>query len=116
MIIKGNSQILLGFKKTGLGRGLWNHSFAGKVERDEEIVEAASRELEEESGLRVEVEHLEKVGYFKDKWEEEIELTRSKYMMQYQNNNFDEVETVKHNIKCVIHNDQLSLSRLSTLR
>ena len=71
MIIKGNSQILLGFKKTGLGRGLWNHSFAGKVERDEEIVEAASRELEEESGLRVEVEHLEKVGYleyeFKDK-------------------------------------------------
>ena len=74
MIIKGNSQILLGFKKTGLGRGLWNHSFAGKVERDEEIVEAARRELQEESGLTVELRQIEKVGYFEYEFIDKVGL------------------------------------------
>ena len=34
-------------------RGLWQHSFCGKVEEGESVVEAAVRELEEESGLQV---------------------------------------------------------------
>ena len=50
VIISGNdNNLLLGLKKTGFGRGLWNHSFVGKVERGEEIEEAARRELEEET-------------------------------------------------------------------
>ena len=60
----GQDSVLLGLKKTGFGSGLWNHSFAGKVEVGEEVVEAASRELEEESGLTAELQHMEKVGYF----------------------------------------------------
>ena len=43
---------------------MWNHSFAGKVEFGEEVVEAASRELQEESGLIAEHHQMEKVGYF----------------------------------------------------
>ena len=34
-------------------RGLWQHSFCGKLEKGESIAEAAVRELEEESGLQV---------------------------------------------------------------
>ena len=34
-------------------RGLWQHSFCGKLEKGETIAEAAIRELEEESGLQV---------------------------------------------------------------
>ena len=64
MLITGQDSVLLGLKKTVFGGGLWNHSFAGKVEVGEEVVEAASRELEEESGLIVELQDLEKVGYF----------------------------------------------------
>ena len=79
MIIAGRTEILLGLKKTGFGRGLWNHSFAGKVERDEEVVVAASRELEEESGLKVEAEQLEKVGHleyeFKDQVRKMLDMT-----------------------------------------
>ncbi len=47
---KGN-QILLGMKKRGFGEGRWN-GFGGKVEPGETVVEAAKREMEEESGLR----------------------------------------------------------------
>lgn len=42
--------ILLGMKKRGWGEGKWN-GFGGKVEEGETIIEAAIRELEEESGL-----------------------------------------------------------------
>ena len=34
-------------------RGLWQHSFCGKLEKGESVAEAAVRELEEESGLQV---------------------------------------------------------------
>ena len=64
VIISVEDSILLGFKKRGFGSGLWNHSFAGKVEKGEEIIDAAKRELEEESGLKVETNQLHKVGYF----------------------------------------------------
>lgn len=46
-----DSKVLLGMKKRGFGAGSWN-GFGGKVEEDESIEEGASRELEEESGIR----------------------------------------------------------------
>ena len=42
------------------------------MERGEEIVEAARRELEEESGLKVELEQLEKVGYFEYEFKDKV--------------------------------------------
>lgn len=51
---KERREVLLGNKRRGFGAGNWN-AFGGKVERgtDVGIVEAAHRELEEESGLRL---------------------------------------------------------------
>lgn len=42
--------VLLGMKKRGFGTGKWN-GFGGKLEQSETIMEAAIRELQEESGL-----------------------------------------------------------------
>ena len=52
VIIKKGSQILLGMKKRGFGRGRWN-GFGGKVEGEEGLEEAARRETFEESGVEV---------------------------------------------------------------
>lgn len=49
--------ILLAMKKRGFGAGKWN-GYGGKVQADEAIVSAASRELTEESGLSVETTDL----------------------------------------------------------
>lgn len=62
VLVSREAEILLGLKKRGFGSGLWNHSFAGKVEAGEATAAAARRELEEESGLRVEVEQLQEVA------------------------------------------------------
>jgi 8-oxo-dGTP pyrophosphatase MutT (NUDIX family) len=43
-------RLLLGFKKTKIGKGYWN-GFGGRVEAGETVAEAAARELLEESGL-----------------------------------------------------------------
>ena len=43
-------RILLGYKKRGLGKGLWN-GFGGKLEAGETAQRAAERELEEEAGI-----------------------------------------------------------------
>ncbi len=53
-LIRGDppAEILLGFKKTGLGAGKYN-GFGGGVEADETIVEAAVREVQEEIGVRI---------------------------------------------------------------
>lgn len=50
VFVKQNSNILLGLKKRGLGVGKWN-GFGGKVENNESLLEAALRELKEESFL-----------------------------------------------------------------
>lgn len=52
-LVQKNGQLLLGLKKRGFGMGRWN-GFGGKVEMGETIIEAAKRELFEESGLRAE--------------------------------------------------------------
>lgn len=59
-----NGRILLGMKRHGTGTGLWQHAFAGKVEKNETILEAAIRELQEETKLEVLPQNLEKIGLF----------------------------------------------------
>lgn len=64
-------KVLLGMKKRGFGAGRWN-GFGGKVQPGESIEAAARRELQEESGLTVDV--LEKVGNIKFEFVGETEL------------------------------------------
>ncbi|MBN2585076.1 8-oxo-dGTP diphosphatase [Patescibacteria group bacterium] len=54
-----NDEVWLGMKKKGFGAGRWN-GFGGKVKTGETIEQAAVREMEEESGCRV--NQLEKLG------------------------------------------------------
>lgn len=51
VLITRPNQVLLGMKKRGFGQGRWN-GFGGKVEKGETILEAAKRELFEESSLK----------------------------------------------------------------
>ncbi|MBN2549745.1 MAG: NUDIX domain-containing protein [Anaerolineales bacterium] len=55
------SQVLLGWKKRGFGCGKYG-GFGGKVEAGETIRQAALREMEEESSVRVVPEHCDYVG------------------------------------------------------
>ncbi|XP_008278592.1 oxidized purine nucleoside triphosphate hydrolase [Stegastes partitus] len=64
-------RVLLGMKKRGFGAGKWN-GFGGKVQHGETIEDGARRELQEESGLTVDV--LEKVGNIKFEFVGEVEL------------------------------------------
>jgi len=64
VLIEKESDILLGLKNYGFGKGKWQHSFCGKVEQGETTLTAAKRELHEESGLVAKEENLEKFGYF----------------------------------------------------
>ncbi|CAK8679804.1 unnamed protein product [Clavelina lepadiformis] len=59
-IMKGD-EILLGMKKRGLGVGKWN-GFGGKLLRGETLQQCSARELEEECGLHVNVDHLTQIG------------------------------------------------------
>jgi ADP-ribose pyrophosphatase YjhB (NUDIX family) len=49
--------ICLAMKKRGFGEGNWN-GFGGKLEQGESIIDAAIRELYEESGVSATEEHL----------------------------------------------------------
>lgn len=44
--------MLLGMKKRGFGAGWWN-GFGGKIKEGESLIDAAKREVKEESGLDV---------------------------------------------------------------
>lgn len=50
VFVRKGDQVLLGMKKRGFGEGRWN-GFGGKLQPGESAIEAAKRELEEESGL-----------------------------------------------------------------
>jgi 8-oxo-dGTP diphosphatase len=52
------AHVLLGFKKQGFGAGKWG-GLGGKIVKGETILEAAARELREESGLTVDEQALE---------------------------------------------------------
>ncbi len=49
-VIHKGSQMLLGLKKRGFGKGLWN-GFGGRIKKGEDIEVAALRELKEEVGI-----------------------------------------------------------------
>ncbi|OBZ77750.1 7,8-dihydro-8-oxoguanine triphosphatase [Grifola frondosa] len=51
-----NGKLLLGYKKRGFGKGLYN-GFGGKVDPGETPAQAALRELKEESGITAPLEH-----------------------------------------------------------
>lgn len=51
-LLTDGDNILLGFKKTGLGKGRWN-GFGGKVNEGESVEQAMRREVLEESGLQI---------------------------------------------------------------
>ncbi len=57
--VRQANQLLLGYKKRGFGKNRWN-GFGGKVERGENLLSAAKRELLEEAGIEAKV--LDKVG------------------------------------------------------
>jgi len=58
---RNNKEILLAMKKRGFGVGKWN-GYGGKIEDGEPLLEAACREIKEESGLIVKPKDLEKVA------------------------------------------------------
>lgn len=55
------TKVLLGFKKVRFGAGKYA-GFGGRVESGESVAAAALRELEEETGVRVSEENLQRVG------------------------------------------------------
>jgi len=76
LLIKDN-KILLALKKRGFGAGKWNGP-GGKVEKGEEIIDAAIRETKEEIG--VEIINPEKIGImrfhfpYKQDWDMEVHV------------------------------------------
>ncbi|CAK1595719.1 unnamed protein product [Parnassius mnemosyne] len=62
IFIRQDNQILLGLKKRGFGQNKWN-GFGGKVELNESVMEAAVRELREESCLMCKTTDLKNIGH-----------------------------------------------------
>jgi len=71
VLIKKDSDILLGMKKRGFGEGFWN-GFGGKVKEGESLEESAKRELLEEVGI--EALSLERIGLFDFTFEDGKEI------------------------------------------
>ena len=61
VFLRKENEVLLGMKKRGFGVGKWN-GFGGKIEAGETIAEGAAREVEEECGLTVQTEDLDKTA------------------------------------------------------
>ncbi len=69
VIVCRGSEILLGMKKRGFGKGKWN-GFGGKVEAGERVEEAAKRELLEEAFI--EAGKIEKMGFIEFRFRENL--------------------------------------------
>jgi 8-oxo-dGTP pyrophosphatase MutT (NUDIX family) len=73
------NEVLMGLKKEGFGEGKIV-GFGGKIEPGETIVEAAKRELGEETGIEVKLENLKKVADltflfpYKKSWEHRVHV------------------------------------------
>ncbi len=71
-------------KKEGFGGGKWN-GYGGKLKEGETILQGAVREIEEESGIRVQESDLDERGfidfYFTDKeeWNQKVHIFRVMY-------------------------------------
>ncbi|KAH9477514.1 7,8-dihydro-8-oxoguanine triphosphatase [Psilocybe cubensis] len=76
-IVKDN-KVLLGFKKRGFGKGKYN-GFGGKVDPGETSLQAAVRELQEESGVTAPLEHAGTLFFVSEgeDWAFEIEIYRA---------------------------------------
>jgi 8-oxo-dGTP diphosphatase len=61
-VVDGESQVLLGYKKTGLGTGKIV-ALGGHVEERETAVQAAAREVKEESGIAVTADSLRRAAH-----------------------------------------------------
>ena len=78
-VFNSKNQILLAMKKRGFGEGKWNGP-GGKVEPGETIVESASRELFEETGIEIASDKMEARGvlhfHFADKslWDKDVSI------------------------------------------
>ena len=81
LLVKGAppSHVLLGYKKVGFGQGKYG-GFGGKVEDGESIEAAATREMEEETGLRITPDELQLAARlaflfpFREDWSQLVHL------------------------------------------
>ena len=79
LLVRGDppGEVLLGYKKTGFGRGKYT-GFGGKVEQGESIAAAALREMEEETGVRISPQDLQFVAKLtflfplRPEWDQEV--------------------------------------------
>jgi 8-oxo-dGTP diphosphatase/2-hydroxy-dATP diphosphatase len=87
-------RVLLGYKKRGFGQGKYN-GFGGKLEPGESVLDGALREMEEESGLSVEVKRASYVGHIYFEFEEKEELMSVHILRAITNENdaLDAIET-----------------------
>jgi len=67
LVDQSSGKVLLGLKKRGFGMGKMD-GIGGKQQAPESIEETAARELEEEIGVKVSLDALEKVGELAFEW------------------------------------------------
>ncbi len=65
-------QVLMGFKKTNLGKGYYNFPGGKKKSSDRSIEACASRECHEEMGMRIAQEALIKKGELTFRWPKQL--------------------------------------------
>ncbi|NCP77443.1 8-oxo-dGTP diphosphatase [Candidatus Gracilibacteria bacterium] len=95
-VFNQKKQILLAMKKRGFGEGKWNGA-GGKVEDGETIIQAASRELAEETGISIAPEKLEARGVLhfhfssKPEWNQDVNV----FVSHGYTGSFEETEEMK---------------------